>query len=417
MSDAFFVSKTEPWSQFLSGKVGGHPGYDPLAFWISEAHKRGLELHAWFNPYRAGSVAYSNYPSNHISKTHPEYVVAHGKSLWLDPGQRAVNAYVRRVVNDVVKRYDIDGVHFDDYFYPYPQKDDAGKLLQFADASSYQNYRAGGGELALADWRRDNVNALVREVYGDIKRSKPWVKFGVSPFGIWKSGSPPGVRGMNAVDAIHADSRHWLRKGWVDYLSPQLYWPINAPAQSYPALLRWWSEQNTHRRHLWPGLAAQRIGMPGYSASEIRNQIALTRTQAAAIPSAQGNVLFGWSNVMQNKGGIATEVGRLWAAPALTPASPWLGTKAPSAPRLQVIREQAQGVLRLRWQSSEKAQPARWVLQTLSRGVWRTQLLSGMQTETILVANAGAWPQLIAVSAVNRVGNQSAPAAVRFVAQ
>jgi uncharacterized lipoprotein YddW (UPF0748 family) len=150
------------------------------------------------------------------------------------------------------------------------------------------------------------------------------------------------VRGLNAVDELHADSRLWLRQGWVDYLSPQLYWPISAPAQSYPALLQWWSEQNTRKRHLWPGLAAQRIGMPGYPAAEIRNQITTTRTRAAAIASTPGNVLFGWSNVMRDKGGIAGELGRLWAAPALTPASPWLSAKAPAVPRLQVTREQTQ---------------------------------------------------------------------------
>jgi uncharacterized lipoprotein YddW (UPF0748 family) len=147
MGDALFASKTEPWSQFLTGRVGGHPGYDPLAFWVTEAHKRGLELHAWFNPYRAGSLEYSNYPANHVSKSKPGHVLTYGKSLWLDPGQRDVNAYVRNVVIDVVRRYNIDGVHFDDYFYPYGQKDAAGKPLTFPDNASYQKYRASGGRL------------------------------------------------------------------------------------------------------------------------------------------------------------------------------------------------------------------------------------------------------------------------------
>jgi uncharacterized lipoprotein YddW (UPF0748 family) len=186
MGDALFRSSTEPWSQFLGGKVGSDPGYDPLAFWVKEAHKRGLEIHAWFNPYRVGSTEYSNYPANHISKSRPHYTVPYGKSLWLEPGKPEVNAYVRRVITDVVRRYDIDGVHLDDYFYPYPQKDEDGKPLLFPDGTSYEEYRARGGQMSLANWRRNNVNALVKGLYGDIKALKPWVKFGISPFGIWQ---------------------------------------------------------------------------------------------------------------------------------------------------------------------------------------------------------------------------------------
>jgi hypothetical protein len=207
----------------------------------------------------------------------------------------------------------------------------------------------------------------------------------------------------------------WLQRGWVDYLAPQLYWPIKAPAQSYPVLLKWWSEQNSQRRHLWPGHAAHRIGMPGYTAAEIRDQLLLTRAQAAATPSTRGALLFGWSSVMQDKGGIAAELERLWAEPALVPASPWLDAKAPVMPGLQATPDEANGVLRLRWQSGDKERPARWVLQTLNVGEWTTQILPAAQTETTLLPVAGAWPQLFTLSAVDRAGNQSAPAAVSLI--
>jgi uncharacterized lipoprotein YddW (UPF0748 family) len=414
MGDALFRS-SEPWSQFLSGKVGGDPGYDPLAFWVQEAHKRGLELHAWFNPYRVGSTESSDYPANHISKTRPDYVVAYGKSLWLDPGKPEVNAYVRRVVTDVVRRYNIDGVHLDDYFYPYPQKDKDGLPILFADDVSYEQYRARGGAMSLADWRRDNVNALVKGLYNDIKALKPHVKFGISPFGIWRSGSPPGVRGLNAVDELYADSRLWLQQGWVDYLTPQLYWPIKAPAQSYPVLLRWWSEQNVHGRHLWPGHAAHRVGAAGYPASEIKEQIALTQAfaQEQSSPTTEGNVLFGWSSVMQDKEGIAKELAQVWARPALVPASPWLNNKTPATPRLESRWDAKSTNLHLTWKNNSGDQPFCWTLQFLTNGEWSTQILPGAQTKLSVAFAESSRPQMIALRAVSRTGVLSAPAVIR----
>jgi hypothetical protein len=228
-------------------------------------------------------------------------------------------------------------------------------------------------------------------------------------------GLAAGVRGLNAVDELYADSRLWLQRGWVDYLTPQLYWPIKAPAQSYPVLLKWWSEQNAQRRHLWPGHAAHRIGMPGYSAAEIRDQLMLTRVQATTAPSTRGGVLFGWTAVMQDKGGIARELSRLWAEPALIPASPWLDAKAPVVPNLQATQVESSELLRLTWQSGKDAKPARWVLQTLNGGTWNTQILPAAQVEATVLPLGGTWPQLITLSAVDRVGNQSAPAAVSLI--
>ncbi|HEU5397235.1 MAG TPA: family 10 glycosylhydrolase, partial [Verrucomicrobiae bacterium] len=222
--DAVYASSIEPWSACLTGIQGNapEPYYDPLAFAVAEAHKRGLELHAWFNPFRAWHFqSKSPVAPNHISRTHPELVRRYGSQLWLDPGDPEVRNYVDRVVLDVVKRYDIDGVQFDDYFYPYPEKDVEGRPLPFPDEATWKRYGLANG-FDLADWRRQNINQFVAKVYHDIKAAKPWVKFGISPFGIWRPENPAPIRGMDAYATLYADSRRWLASGWVDYLAPQL---------------------------------------------------------------------------------------------------------------------------------------------------------------------------------------------------
>jgi len=239
--DALYASRIEPWSEYLTSTMGQppEPFYDPLDFAVEEAHKRGLELHAWFNPYRARLLAAGSPAApNHVSKTRPQLVRQYGKYLWLDPGERAVQDYSLSVIMDVVNRYDVDGIHFDDYFYPYKEKDAEGKELDFPDDASWRRFGAGG-KLSRDDWRRENVNLFIERVYKSIKAAKPWVKFGISPFGIWRPGNPPQIKGFDAFAELYADSRKWLANGWVDYFAPQLYWPIDPPDQSFPVLLRW----------------------------------------------------------------------------------------------------------------------------------------------------------------------------------
>ena len=207
--DALYQSSIEPWSEYLTGVQGRAPSpfYDPLAFAITEAHKRGLELHAWFNPFRAHHFqATSPIANNHISKSHPEWVRGYGKYLWLDPGDSAVRDYSLRVVMDVVKRYDVDGVHFDDYFYPYREKNSKGVEMDFPDSQTWKKFGAESG-LARDDWRRRNVDRFMEKVYLSIKQEKPWVKFGISPFGIWRPQNPPSIKGFDAYAEIFADSR------------------------------------------------------------------------------------------------------------------------------------------------------------------------------------------------------------------
>jgi len=402
--DALYASSIEPWSEYLTGTMGEapQPFYDPLAFAIEEAHRRGLELHAWFNPFRAlHPDAKSPVAPNHISRTHPELVRPYGKQLWLDPGEPAVRTYVLGVIMDVVRRYDVDGVQLDDYFYPYPEKDAAGRELGFPDDASWQKYGLAS-RLSREDWRRANINAFIQGIYQNIKAVKPWVKFGISPFGIWRPMNPPQIRGMDAYTKIYADSRKWFASGWLDYFSPQLYWSMDVPQQSFPVLLNWWAGQNAWGRHLWPGLYAANVGEK-WGPDEIARQIAATRRQ----PGAGGEIFFRLRSLTDNAG-LADVVRAAYSQPALVPASPWLAGAPPATPRL-VVGEDSRWALRLRWEST--GQPARWwVLQFRTNQVWTTEILPAARTNWAFAKPAPEW---ISVSAVDRTDNLGAPAALR----
>ncbi len=320
-ADALYPSALEPWSEVLSGTEGvpPEPFWDPLAFAIAEAHARGMELHAWFNPYRARTTSSrARAATTHLSRSRPDLVKTYGKQLWLDPGEEDVAAHSLAVVLDVVKRYDVDGVHLDDYFYPYPEKDGAGNVLEFPDGPSFGKYVASGGALGREDWRRWNVNRFVKRLHDEVKALKPSVRVGISPFGIWRPGRPAQVKGFDAYEEISADARTWIQRGWVDYLAPQLYWPIDPKEQSFPALLAWWAAQAPPLRALWPGIAASRVGEEGkgWPAKEIVEQIRRTRAQ----PGVTGHILFSARALLENRAGLATELLKdVWAEPASLP--------------------------------------------------------------------------------------------------
>jgi uncharacterized lipoprotein YddW (UPF0748 family) len=421
-ADALYASKIEPWSEFLTGTEGQAPSpwYDPLAFAVREAHARGLELHAWFNPYRAGTPAQkSRHPASHISRTMPAVVKKYGPYLWMDPGEPAVRRRTVRVVLDVVRRYDIDGVHLDDYFYPYQEYDRRGAVIDFPDARSWRKYRASGGKLSRADWRRRNVDQLVHELYDGIHEVKPWVKFGVSPFGIWRPGNPSTITGYDAYERLYADSRKWLRNGWVDYFTPQLYWPIAQAGQSYTTLLDWWVSQNVRHRNIWPGQYTNKAGAnreSGWRAQEIVDQIEATRAQ----PGASGNVHFSGRAFLENPDSLHE---RLRAGPyadiAIVPASPWLHRTPPAAPRLAVRPAGAlpppdggpdtlHTVQRVTIRSGRKAAPFLWTVRTRADSVsaWTTTILSAA-IDTLPIP-AGATE--IYATAIDRTGNESKPA-------
>jgi uncharacterized lipoprotein YddW (UPF0748 family) len=422
-ADALYASTIEPWSDFLTGTMGRAPVpyYDPLAFAVAEAHKRGIELHVWINPYRAKDPSTPRVSANHISRTRPELVRKYGPFLWLDPGDPAVRALTTRVVLDIVRRYDIDAVHMDDYFYPYKEVRN-GRELDFPDASTYRRYRNGGGRLARNDWRRENVNLLVKGLSEQIHAVKPMVRFGISPFGIWRPGYPASVRGLDQYAEIYADARKWWNQGWVDYLTPQLYWPIDRPQQSYVELLRWWAQENTHGRNLWPGNYTSKVGFTNaqkFSVDEVLNQIRLTRAQ----PGATGNVHFSSTVFIQNPERLNERLlQEVYAEPALVPASPWLRGRPPATPVVAVRTDAATGARIVDLRSgvgasspggpvvSTTESPWQWAIQTRGAAGWSTTILPGATRGYVVAAQGAAMPLDIWVTAVDRVGNAS-PAA------
>ncbi|MBN1477324.1 family 10 glycosylhydrolase [Candidatus Sumerlaeota bacterium] len=302
--DALYDSPLEPWSEYLTGEMGEAPDphYDPLEFAIEEAHARGLELHAWFNPYRARyHTTVSDLAPNHILATRPDLVRRYGRHFWCDPGEPEVMDHTVGVILDVVRRYDIDGVHFDDYFYPYPETDAEGNEIAFDDDASWRRYREGGGTLERDDWRRDNVNRLVERLSHEIRAIDPDCRFGISPFGIWRPGHPPGIEGFDQWAQMWADPKHWAEQGWLDYLAPQLYWPTYQAPQSYSALLRWWLDQELGDTLLVPGNATYRVADEDHNwgVEEYDLQMRLTREMGAP-----GNIHYHLGNIRDNWGGV-----------------------------------------------------------------------------------------------------------------
>jgi uncharacterized lipoprotein YddW (UPF0748 family) len=420
-ADALYASPLEPWSEYLTGQMGRAPNpyYDPLEFAVNEAHRRGLELHAWFNPYRAHHPSGKSRPSaNHISVANPELVKRYGSMLWMDPGEPEVRDRTLQVVLDVVQRYDIDGVHIDDYFYPYREKDSRGRIIDFPDAVSWRKYVRSGGTLSRDDWRRANVDSLIHAVYVRIKAAKPWVKFGISPFGVWRPGYPPITAGrFDSYAELYGDSRKWVLNGWADYFTPQLYWPITRPDLSYPILLQWWVEQNAKGRHMWPGNYLDKVNPSspsGWPAEELLDQIAATRAQRGAT----GNVYFSMRSFMFGQDNLPQKlVAGPYATEALVPASPWLDSVPPLSPLVRVGRDAASGASTVSLQPQGSETVWLWLIRTRVGSEWTTDVVPGMQRfYTIPRSASGVTADELAVSAVDRTGNESAPVLASLVA-
>jgi uncharacterized lipoprotein YddW (UPF0748 family) len=418
--DALYPSALEPWSVYLTGAQGRapSPAWDPLAFVVREAHARGLELHAWFNPYRARHPSdRSPLDPTHMAAATPNLVKRYGSYLWMDPGEPAVIEKSVAVIVDVVKRYDVDGVHIDDYFYPYKESNGRGGTIPFPDEASYGAYTSRGGTLALDDWRRANVDTFVRQMYERVKRAKSWVKVGISPFGIWRPGYPADVRGFDSFAELYGDSRKWLREGWLDYASPQLYWPIAKDGQPYPSLLAWWASENVKQRHMWPGNYTSRVGTAAvWTADELVNQIAVTRRQG----NATGNVHFSMSVFMPPRGAapqrperdsLAARLMReSYAAPALVPASPWLSSGAArlAPPALREERDARTGAVFISASAPPNQVVRTWIVRQWDGRSWRTDLRPADSTPLTIAVPVGAGDGVgYWVSWIDRVGVES----------
>jgi uncharacterized lipoprotein YddW (UPF0748 family) len=404
-ADALYASPYEPWSQYITGRQGRgpEPPWDPLAFAVEQAHKRGLELHAWFNPYRAAYNRDSGIARTHIARTNPKLVRQYGRFLWMDPGDPEVRRRSLRAIVDVVKRYDVDGVHIDDYFYPYPENDASGKRMDFPDSETYARYVASGGKLAKDDWRRSNVDKLIEAMYKDVHAAKPWVRVGISPFGIWRPGNPPQIKGFDAYAELYADSKKWLQNGWADYFAPQLYWPISPPEQSFPVLYDWWLSQNTKHRHVWPGLASYRIGENSQrrvTSQEIVAEIDTMRARNGSL----GHIHFNMTALMKSPDSLDERLLSRYASPALVPATPWLGSKAPPAPTARIARDTATGDLILRLAPAQGEKVWLWTVRSLASDRWSDEVLPGwLRAHRLSVAGTTR----AVVTAVSRTGVES----------
>ncbi|MFE9451353.1 glycoside hydrolase family 10 protein [Streptomyces sp. NPDC006739] len=320
-ADALWPSPYEPWSQFLTGTQGKNPGWDPLGTAVKEAHARGLQLHAWFNPYRIATHADpGRLVPSHPARKHPDWVVSYGGRLYYNPGLPKVRAFVRTAMLDAVARYPVDAVHFDDYFYPYPVPGQT-----FDDDDAYDAY--GGDFPDRAAWRRDNIDRLVRETAAGIKRTRPGTRFGISPFGVWRNAStdPRGSdtrAGVQTYDDLHADSRTWVREHWIDYVVPQLYWHIGDPAADYATLVQWWADvaKGTGTR-LYVGEALYRAGAAGQPpAWQDPAELSRHLTLAGRRPEVRGHVFFAAKDVAADPAGaMARVVADHYRKPATAP--------------------------------------------------------------------------------------------------
>jgi uncharacterized lipoprotein YddW (UPF0748 family) len=329
-TDAFYPSQYEPWSEWLTGKQGRPPSpyYDPLQWMIEETHKRGMEFHAWCNPYRAEfAIGKSSIAPTHITKLHPEWFLSYDGTRYFDPGNKDAQEYVVRVIRDIVQRYDIDAIHFDDYFYPYRAP---GK--EFPDDSSFAKY---GNGMTKGDWRRSNVDTVINKISKAIKEEKKYCRFGISPFGVWRNidkdtaGSATHA-GQTNYDDLYADILLWLKNGWIDYVAPQIYWEFGLPAAPYEVLIDWWSK-HTYGKQCYIGLGLYKAGINAVWRDKTLMPRELQATRQ--YPQIQGAIYFSAKSFVKNPNGFCDSLQKnYYKYPALIPPMPWIDSTKPAKP-------------------------------------------------------------------------------------
>jgi uncharacterized lipoprotein YddW (UPF0748 family) len=427
-ADAFWPSPLEPWSQYLTGRQGGDPGFDPLAFMVEQAHARNLELHGWYNPYRVSMQAnLEALVPEHPARQHPDWVWAYGGKLYFDPGIPAAREHIFAAILHSVEHYDLDGVHFDDYFYPYPSG-----TLPLPDAGTYATYGAGFDD--IADWRRHNVDEFVRAISERIKATKPWVKFGISPFGIWRNAStdPRGsdTGGFQAFDQLYADTRRWVLEGWLDYINPQVYWQFGLAVADYLKLVPWWADVAAQSgTHLYIGEALYKVTSGVFTdPAELTNHVTYCKEVAASGTPVHGNVWFSANHIPKDVNGAMSRVrADHYRHPALVPTMPHLPATGVSVPVLAEAVRGADGV-RLKWTDAgprRTAATAFAVYRSPGHGAVdvedATQLLATVrssggveQTFTDTTAEPGA-AYTYTVTALDRLWNESGASKAKHV--
>ena len=330
--DALYPSSLEPWSRFLTGQQGKAPSpyWDPLQWMVEQCHKRGMELHAWINPYRAKTKTTSLLASNHVAVRHPERVFSYDGQFIMNPALVENRIYICNVVADILRRYDVDGLHIDDYFYPYPA---AGQIIP--DAKQYSEMSNGINN--IGDWRRYNVNLFIKQLHDTIAKVKPWVKFGVSPFGIYrnKKSSPIGsnTNGLQNYDDLYADVLLWINNGWIDYCVPQIYWQIGHPTADYTTLIEWWNH-NAGGRPLYIGEDVERTVKYADPSNVNSHQLPAKMNLHQQLHNVKGTVLWYAKAAVDNVGNYGTLLRtNYWRTPALQPLMPFIDNKAPKKPK------------------------------------------------------------------------------------
>ncbi len=414
-ADAFYPSELEPWSKYLTGTPGKAPDpfYDPLQFWIEECHKRGMELHAWLNPYRVAQNAAEPLAGNHVAFQHSNWILEYGNKLYFDPGLPETREFVTKVVKDIVSRYDVDAIHFDDYFYPYPLAE------EFPDTVSFAKFSRGFLPENKADWRRENVDIIIEMLNDTIKATKPWVKFGISPFGVWrnKSDDPQGSdtqAGSTNYDHLYANIIKWQKNGWIDYCLPQLYWQIGHPTVDFETLANWWKNQ-TYGQAMYIGHAVYKSEttsnvkewtLPG----ELPKQIRLLRT----IPEIEGSAFYSSKHFLRNLMGFQDSLKQnLYKYPALVPPMPWLDN-VPPAPVSKIKKSGKKVKWKVQTDTEETNKPFRFLIYGNAKG----SVLDSSNPENFVIQYEGTTHKFvkfnnkkkkyeIRVSVLDRLNNES----------
>lgn len=418
-SDAFYAVSPEPWSEWLTGTQGKAPSpyYDPLQFMIEHAHERNMEFHAWLNLNRGTHGNTRSVSSNHITKTHPHWFLSYNGTKIYNFGLPEVRNYLINIVLNIVRNYDVDGIHFDDYFYPYPV---AGSKI--SDQATFREY--GGDFKKIEDWRRNNVNVLVRDLSEIIKKEKPYVKFGISPFGVWRN-KDKDSRGSNtngalsSYDDLYADSRLWAHEGWVDYTAPQVYWSFGHRTVPYKPMVDWWVKNNG-KHHLYIGIASYRVGESSKewsSASQVINQI---RTNVLT-HGVEGSILYNSKSLMPASHRLSDSLERYYKYPALPPVMSWKkGDPLPKPEITELVRNRDKLKARIKWEIDTEYEEyvRRFVIYRFVRGEKRTledprniiAVIRNADTKVYIDENLDPEEQYeYAVTALDRLSNESKP--------
>lgn len=410
--DALYDSPYEPWSRFLTGRQGQNPGWDPLAWMVSECHKRGMEIHAWINPYRAKTKGTSALASNNIAVKHPERVFEYDGLYILNPALPENREYICKIADDIVRRYDIDGFHIDDYFYPYPI---AGKAIPDA-----KEYNADSRGMSIGDWRRDNVNKFIEQLHDSIRQTKPWVKFGVSPFGIYRNARSSSIgsntRGLQNYDDLYADVLKWVNNGWIDYCVPQLYWQIGHKTADYETLIKWWNE-HAGNRPLYIGEDVERTIKYADVDNPNTNQVAAKHKLHEQCKNVDGTVLWYAKAAVDNYDRYGVFLRNYyWKSPALQPLMPFIDDKAPKKPRKLKAHQNSTNLL-LTWMAPKgngwKDEAVKYVVYQFKPGEsvdisdpsHIVSLTNHQSLKTVKPAESGKY--IYVVTALDRMSNES----------